>query len=95
LLKVALSDIEKGLGITAEPVVNEITDWIGQMPIYSITYPRSIHALESIMADIFPGIILAGCSYYGAGITDCMKNGADLARKIIDLLKEDYSPTNK
>ncbi|RTE09582.1 protoporphyrinogen oxidase [Paenibacillus whitsoniae] len=95
LLKVALSDIEKGLGITAEPVVNEITDWTGQMPIYSITHPQSIHALESIMADVFPGIILAGCSYYGVGITDCMKNGADSARKIIDLLKEDYSPTNK
>lgn len=95
LLKVALRDIEKGLGIAAEPVVNEITDWSGQMPIYSITHPRSVHALESIMVDVFPGIILAGCSYYGAGISDCMKNGADSARKIIDLLKESYSPTNK
>ncbi|WP_072338294.1 hypothetical protein [Paenibacillus sp. UNCCL117] len=32
LLKVALRDIEKGLGITAEPVVNVITNWSGQMP---------------------------------------------------------------
>ncbi|MDR4949711.1 protoporphyrinogen oxidase [Neobacillus cucumis] len=83
LLEVALGDINKGLGINAEPVASEITKWTDQMPNYLITHPKSVQALENIMADTYPGIILAGCSYYGVGIPDCIQNGIDSARKII------------
>ena len=56
------------------------------MPNYLITHPKSVEVLEKKMAADYPGIILAGCSYYGVGIPDCMKNGFDSARKIIQML---------
>lgn len=83
LLKIALTDIQKSLGIKAEPVATEVTNWTNQMPNYLITHPQSVEALERKMAADYPGIILAGCSYYGVGIPDCIKNGADSATKII------------
>ncbi|NRD80124.1 protoporphyrinogen oxidase [Bacillus sp. BRMEA1] len=86
LLQIALRDIEKSLGITAVPVTSEVTDWFEQMPNYLISHPKSVGALESILASSYPGIILAGCSYYGVGIPDCLNNGVESARKVIQTL---------
>ncbi|WP_423801179.1 protoporphyrinogen oxidase [Neobacillus sp. SAB-20_R2A] len=83
LLKVALGDIHKSLGITANPADSVITKWTEQMPNYLITHPKSVEALESKMAAVYPGVILAGCSYYGVGIPDCIENGIDSAKKIV------------
>ncbi|QOR66943.1 protoporphyrinogen oxidase [Cytobacillus suaedae] len=86
LLRVALADISKSLGITAEPVSSEITDWSNTMPTYQITHPKTVEVLENKLADSYPGILLAGCSYYGVGIPDCIENGQISAHKIIEQL---------
>ncbi|MEH7549325.1 protoporphyrinogen oxidase [Neobacillus vireti] len=86
LLKIALGDIHKSLGISATPVASEVTKWADQMPNYLISHPKIVEALESKMAADYSGIILAGCSYYGVGIPDCIQNGIDSARKIIQTL---------
>ncbi|MDF0725817.1 protoporphyrinogen oxidase [Cytobacillus sp. S13-E01] len=86
LLQVALSDINKSLGITAEPITNIVTNWVDNMPNYQITHPQNVEALENELAENYPSVILAGCSYYGVGIPDCIENGEITARKIISLL---------
>jgi protoporphyrinogen/coproporphyrinogen III oxidase len=86
LLEVARKDINKSLGITAEPVTSEVTNWSNNMPNYLISHPKSVEALETELAETYPGILLAGCSYYGVGISDCIGNGESIARKIINFL---------
>lgn len=86
LLQVALHDINKSLGITAEPVASEVTIWSDSMPNYLITHPQSVTQLESKLETVYPGIMIAGCSYYGVGIPDCIENGENTARKIIEYL---------
>jgi protoporphyrinogen/coproporphyrinogen III oxidase len=83
LLQVALADIKQSLNITAEPVASEVTFWSGKMPNYQISHPKSVEALEDLLAATYPGIMIAGCSYYGVGIPDCIENGVTTARKII------------
>lgn len=87
LLQVALDDIEKSLGITAEPAASEVTKWMESMPNYLITHPQTLAALERRLAKDYPGIWLAGCSYYGVGIPDCIENGESTARKIVESIK--------
>ena len=43
--------------------------------------------LENKLAEAYPGIVLAGCSYYGVGIPDCIENGESTAGRIIQKLK--------
>jgi protoporphyrinogen/coproporphyrinogen III oxidase len=86
LRQVAMKDISMSLGITAEPVVSEITKWTDSMPNYLITHPNTVRALETKLKESYPGILLAGCSYYGVGIPDCIENGVNTARKIIGML---------
>jgi protoporphyrinogen/coproporphyrinogen III oxidase len=84
LLEVAMQDIAKSLGISVEPVVSEMTKWTDSMPNYLITHPKTVQALENKLKESYPGILLAGCSYYGVGIPDCIENGERTARKIIE-----------
>ena len=84
LLQTALTDIEKSLGITSVPAASEVTKWTEKMPNYLISHPQTVAAIESRLGQEYPGIWLAGCSYYGVGIPDCIENGAETARKIID-----------
>lgn len=86
LLQVAMKDISVSLGIMDEPVVNEITKWTDSMPNYLITHPKTVGALENKLQECYPGILLAGCSYYGVGIPDCIENGKGTASKIIGML---------
>jgi protoporphyrinogen/coproporphyrinogen III oxidase len=86
LLQVALADLKKSLGIKAEPVASVVTNWSDCMPNYLITHPQTVKALESKMDELYPGILLAGCSYYGVGIPDCIENGENVARKMVSYL---------
>lgn len=86
LLQAAMADIEKSLGITAKPAASKVTNWTEKMPNYLITHPETVASLESIFAENYPGVWLAGCSYYGVGIPDCIENGGKTARKIIENL---------
>ncbi len=86
LLQVALRDIHKSLGIEVEPIASEVTHWPESMPNYLIAHPKIVEAIENQLAATYPGIMLAGCSYYGVGIPDCIQNGEHTARKIIEEL---------
>lgn len=87
LVKVALSDIERSLGITSEPVSSQVTKWHDNMPNYSLKHHQFVEKLEQRLDQAFPGILLAGCSYYGVGIPDCIANGKKTAEIIIDQLR--------
>lgn len=84
LLQIALEDIRKSLKISEEPVAAEVTNWSEQMPNYLISHPKSVAALENRFAENYPGVFLAGCSYYGVGIPDCIENGIETAKKILE-----------
>ncbi|WP_409305939.1 protoporphyrinogen oxidase [Peribacillus sp. SCS-155] len=86
LLKMALRDIEKGLGITAQPAASEVTSWTDSMPNYLITHPQTVAALERKLNENYPGIWIGGSSYYGVGIPDCIENGANIGKGIIENL---------
>lgn len=83
LLAFALVDIEKSLHIKAEPISSEVTKWTEQMPTYMIDHPQTIAQLEELLAVTYPGVYIAGSSYYGSGIPDCIENGENVARDII------------
>ena len=87
LLQVVQVDLKKSLGINKESIVSVMTNWSDCMPNYLITHPHTVKSLEEKMEKNYPGILLAGASYYGVGIPDCIENGEKVARKIISLIK--------
>lgn len=86
LMQVALKDVEDSLGFTAKPVKYEVTKWHETMPNYHIKHHEIVQSLEMKMERSYPNILLAGCSYYGVGIPDCIANGEKTAQGIVQQL---------
>lgn len=82
LIKVALEDVQKSLGISEKPKTVEVTKWNNLMPNYNLNHGEAIKSLNAKLESIFPQVILAGSSYYGVGIPACITNGKDIAEKI-------------
>lgn len=82
LTQVALEDVQKSLGISGKLLTCDVTKWHDVMPNYHIKHHRIVESLENKMAEQYPNILLAGCSYYGVGIPDCIANGEQTAEKI-------------
>ncbi|WP_248925635.1 protoporphyrinogen oxidase [Paenibacillus hamazuiensis] len=86
LVQVARKDIEDSLGITGTPVSFAVTEWNEMMPNYHLKHPQIVKSLESKLAERYPNVILAGSSYYGVGIADCILSGEKTARRIAELV---------
>ncbi|MBZ5200764.1 protoporphyrinogen oxidase [Planomicrobium chinense] len=87
LAELALTDIEKSLGISSKPVSVEVTGWKNLMPNYTMQHKTAVSALEEKMAELMPNVKLAGASFYGVGIGACIQNGKDVAMEIAASIK--------
>lgn len=83
LLEVALQDIESSLGITSTRVMHKVTKWHESMPNYHMKHHEIVQSLEKKLEITYPHVMLAGCSYYGVGIPDCIANGEQTAERIV------------
>lgn len=84
LKRVGMEDISQSLGIKAEPISCEVTKWHDNMPNYHLKHQQIVESLEHKMGDLYPNVMLAGCSYYGVGIPDCIANGEKTAGLIVE-----------
>ena len=88
LVSVTVEDVRKSLKINDKPLTVEITNWENLMPNYHMEHKAAITRLELKMEESFPGVKLAGSSYFGVGIGACIQNGEDLARIVVNNLSE-------
>ncbi|MFJ7747549.1 protoporphyrinogen oxidase [Peribacillus sp. NPDC097295] len=86
LIQVALGDIKESLDLSEEPVTSEVTKWQDNMPNYHIQHPYIVQCLEEKITEKYPNLLLAGCSYYGVGIPDCIADGEKKAQEIASKL---------
>ena len=87
LVEVARKDIKLSLGIEAQPTVVNVTKWIDKMPRYDLAHNEALSVVVNDLADRYPNLLLAGCSYFGVGIGACIQNGKKTAGKIITALR--------
>ena len=78
LFELARGELSATLGITAAPVLRRLHRWDRGMPQYTVGHLRRTLAIfERVRA--FPGLFLAGSSYEGVGIPQCVESGARAA----------------
>lgn len=77
-----LADI---LGIKAEPTLFRVYRWIKGMPQYTLGHLERLAVLDR-RQEADPGLLLAGGSYRGVGIGDCINSGRQAADKTVACL---------
>lgn len=80
------TDLRDLLGIEKAPLFTEVAKWANSMPQYEVGHLERVESIEEEFQKL-PGITLAGNSYRGAGIPDCIRSGERAAEKLIAMLQ--------
>ena len=81
------ADLRELLGINQQPIFTETLRWERSMPQYEVGHLDRVQVIENEVKKL-PGLALAGNSYRGAGIPDCIRSGETAADKIIQSLSQ-------
>lgn len=82
------ADLRELLGINQKPIFTETARWERSMPQYEVGHLDRVKAIDNELERL-PNLTLAGNSYRGAGIPDCVRSGETAADKIINYLAND------
>ena len=65
----------------AEPVLTRLMRWTGSMPRYTVGHLGRVATIEAAMT-AWPAVTLAGASYRGVGLPDCIAQGQAAAARV-------------
>jgi oxygen-dependent protoporphyrinogen oxidase len=81
LTEIARKEIREILGLSIEPRLSRVFRWDCALPQYETGHLERVAEMENILAEM-PGLYIAGNSFYGIGIPDCIKSGKAAAEKL-------------
>ncbi len=76
------TDLRELLGIEKGPLFTEVAKWQKSMPQYEVGHLERVEAIEDDLRQL-PFLTLAGNSYRGAGIPDCIASGETAAEQMM------------
>jgi len=74
LLELARKELRMVHGITAPPILSRVVRWPDGMPQYTLGHRERLARIAALLSR-HPGLQLAGASYRGVGIPDCIASG--------------------
>lgn len=80
VIAAAARDVASTLGARGDPLLARVTTWTEQMPRYTVGHLDRVAAVLAGLRDV-PGLILAGATYHGVGIPDCVAQGEAAAAR--------------
>lgn len=80
--QVVLDELQRLLGVSAKPVFRHKTSWPRAIPQYSLDYQQILDCIK-VCEQANPGLHFAGNYRGGISVTDCMLNGLELGKQII------------
>lgn len=87
IIKIALEDLNKTMDIQAQPDFAVVSRWKEAMPQYTVGHKERVAKLKDDLARELPGTFVAGSSYEGVGLPDCIDQGEAAVEKILAYLK--------
>lgn len=83
LEKVVLSDLRQTMKIEQDPLFTVVTRWKNASPQYMVGHKDRVAKAKKEIQQQFPMIKLAGSSYEGLGLPDCVDQGKAAGNEII------------
>ena len=85
---IVLKDLNKTMKIKAKPEFSVITRWKNAMPQYTVGHNERILEVRDQASRKLPGVFIAGSSYEGVGIPDCIEQGEKAVAEVLEFLSE-------
>ena len=86
ITNIVLEDIQQTMNISAEPDFSVVTRWKKAMPQYTVGHKDRIENVRKHLTDSLPGIFIAGSSFEGVGIPDCIGQAEKIVKQSLNYL---------
>ncbi|RHW43141.1 protoporphyrinogen oxidase [Neobacillus notoginsengisoli] len=86
ITRIVLEDLSKTMEIDGDPEFVVVSRWKDAMPQYTVGHKQRLETLRGHIAAELPGVFLAGASYEGVGLPDCIDQGEAAAKDVLDYL---------
>ena len=87
LLDMARSELARLFGVRQPPSIQRVFRWPQAMPQYTLGHADRLTRMERMLGR-HPGLHLAGSSYRGVGIPDCIASGWTAAEAVVSELRQ-------
>ncbi|MDN3015146.1 protoporphyrinogen oxidase [Paenibacillus sp. BSR1-1] len=88
ITKIVLDDLNKTMKITMKPDFAIVSRWKNSMPQYTVGHKQRLETILAHVKEELPGVFLAGASYGGVGVPDCIDQGEAAVKSVLEYLKE-------
>ena len=85
LVAIARREVESTIGVRGEPILSRVARWPNALPQYNRGHLERVGRIEFEVAKL-TGLELAGASYKGVGIPDCIQSGWEAAERIMGIV---------
>ncbi|BAQ10134.1 protoporphyrinogen oxidase [Bacillus sp. OxB-1] len=86
--RIVLADLSKVIDIQGKPDFSVVTRWKEDRPQYRVGHKQLIEASRAELHALFPQVKLAGASYDGVGLPDCIDQGRAAVEEVLQELFE-------
>lgn len=87
MIRMVRDELRDIMGIDAEPVLARVFRWVNSMPQYTVGHEERVAAIEEMVSG-HHGLYVTGSAYHGIGISDSVRNGEVIAKKILHQLSD-------
>ncbi|KIL45616.1 protoporphyrinogen oxidase [Jeotgalibacillus soli] len=87
---IVLDDLKKIMDISEKPEFTIVTRWKQAMPQYTVGHKERLKEEKEKLENAFPGVFIAGSSFEGLGLPDCVDQGESAAHQSIAYVTEGH-----
>lgn len=87
IIKIVLEDMNKTMNITMDPEFAVISRWKNAMPQYTVGHKDRLAKVLDHVDKELPGLFIAGSSFEGLGIPDCIDQGEAAVEKVLNFIR--------
>lgn len=84
---IVLNDLNKIMNITQPPEFTVVTRWKDARAQYTVGHKERIHRIKESLRSELPGVFVAGASFEGLGVPDCIDQGEQAVVDVLEFLR--------
>ncbi|AZB42252.1 protoporphyrinogen oxidase [Bacillus sp. FJAT-42376] len=87
LVSIAIEDLKKAMDISGMPEDYVVSRWKQAMPQYNVGHKENVEKIVHHVKESYPGLFLAGASFEGVGLPDCIDQGKAAVTQVKEYLQ--------
>lgn len=87
IINIVLEDLNKTMDITMKPEFAVVSRWKEAMPQYTVGHKQRLETIKKHINKELPGVFIAGASYGGVGVPDCIDQGEAAVKDVLEFLQ--------